>query len=195
MFSPVKTIAVVAVTAAVGSMLLIAQPVNRQGGTPGAETEVAGESTAVKGTSTCIAQGEPDFKDTPPYRVTDLVMSCTETANDSRVTGTSTVRLNIEGWDERLKAQDPANSITWWDYTLVAGDGTWSGYGYGIYDADGNAHSLTIATGSGAYEGLTYTQSFTVPVGSASSETIGVIHAGPLPPGFPVAPPPSPASE
>ena len=197
MFSPIKVIAALALATAIGSVMFISQPFDRQGGSvPGAEDAVVGESTGVTGYSTCRPRlGGTLHEESMPYSVTDLVLACQETASDPRVEGDSTVAITIEGWGEGLRHQDPTNTITWNDYELKGPEGTWSGRGYGFYDATGDGHLLTIATGSGAYEGLTYMQSFTVPAGGASSRTVGLIQAGSPPPFLSEALLASPASE
>ncbi len=197
MLSPVKVIITGAVVFALGGVFLIAQPFEQEGRVvPGAATDVAGESTVVTATASCglVKSGTWQLA-SAPYSLTGHVLRCTETASDSRVTGTSTVVLNIEGWDEGLKNDNAANSVSWNDYTLEGPDGTWTGRGYGFYDDEQTAHGLTIAIGSGAYEGLTYTQSLTVPLGTPDAVSIGIIQTGSPAPGFPVAALPSPVIE
>jgi hypothetical protein len=100
------------------------------------------------------------------------------------VTGTSTVDLSIEGWDPALGY----NAVSWTSVTLHGPDGTWTGHGYGIYDNLGVAHVVTFLAGSGAYQGLVYAYSATIPAGSAHMDIIGLIQPGSPPPGFPVEP-------
>ena len=197
MFSPVKAITAGALVFAIGGVLFIAQPFEQQGGSvPGAATDTEGESTAVTGTSDChLRKGGISQISTPPYSLTGHVLTCIETASDPRVTGTSTVAINVEGWDENLQRDVPVSAVTWNDFTLQGPEGTWSGHGYGFYDADGIVHVVHISSGSGAYEGLTYTTSSTAPAGTAELDFIGLIQTGSPPPGFPVAPFPEPASE
>jgi hypothetical protein len=197
MFSPVKAITAGALVFALGGVLLIAQPFDQQGGiVPGAATDAEGESTAVTGTSVCgpWKAGSPQLSSLP-YSLTGQVLRCTETASDPRVTGTNTAVINVEGWDESLQREVPINAVTWNDFTLEGPDGTWSGHGYGFYDADGVLHVVHISSGSGAYEGLTYTTSSTARAGTGQLDFIGLIQTSSPPPGFPVAPPPEPASE
>jgi len=191
MFSPVKAITAGALIFALGGAYLIAQPLDQQGGSvPGAAPDA--EWAAVTATSECYLKttGTEQLA-SPPYGLTDQVMACTDTASDPRVTGTSTIVLNVETWDPR----QGNNNVTWNDYTLQGPEGTWAGHGYGLYDSEGVAHVVIIATGSGAYEGLTYTQSITVPAETAQADSIGLIQPGSPPPGFPVAPLPEPAAE
>jgi hypothetical protein len=197
MFSPVKAIITGAVVFALGGVFLITQPFDQQGGVvPGAATDTPGESTPVTGTSVCWLKTAGTYQfASAPYSLTDHVLTCSEVASDPRVTGTMTMVINIEGWSEGIKQEDPANSVLWTDYLLVGPDGTWSGHGYGFYEADGTTRILHIATGSGAYEGLTYTQSITVTASTANADTIGLIQTGPLPPGYSDAPFSEPGSE
>ena len=194
MFSPVKAMLIGAFVFALGGVLFIAQPFDRQGTTapaaPAAESASSpGEWTAVTGTAVCSLQTPGTWqREALPYGLTGRALTCIEIASDPRVAGTSTVVLGFESWDPILLMEDPANSVSWSDYTLQGPEGTWTGQGYGFYDTDGTAHNMTIATGSGAYEGLTYMQSITVPAGTANPITIGLIQSGSLPPGFPVMP-------
>ena len=194
MFSPVKAIIAGALILALGGVLSIVQPFDQQGATvPAAATaepaSPSAEWTAVTGTAVCSLQTSGTWqRESLPYGLTGRVLTCVDTASDPRVAGTSTVVLGFESWDEMLLMEDPANSVTWSDYTLQGPEGTWTGHGYGFYDTDGTAHNMTIATGSGDYEGLTYIQSITVPAGSANPVSVGLIQRGSLPPGFPVMP-------
>lgn len=188
MFSPVKAIIAGALVFVFGGAVFIAQPFDQQAGSvPGAATEVVGESTAVTATADCTLTTSGTWqRESAPYSLTGHVLTCKENASDPRVTGTSTVVLNIEGWNGGLLREDPADSVSWNEYTLEGPDGSWSGYGYGFYDSEQTAHGLTIATGSGAYEGLTYTQSLTVANGTANAISVGLIQTGSPAPGFPV---------
>ncbi len=197
MFSPAKAIVAGAIVFALGGVFLVAQPFDQQGGVvPGAATDVAGESTAVTGTSVCWLKTSGTFQLTSaPYSLSDQVLTCSEDASDPRVTGTMTLVINIEGWSEGIKLEDPANSHLRTDYALVGPDGTWNGHGFGFYEADGTAHVVHIATGSEAYQGLTYTQSITVEAGTANATYVGLIQTGSLPLGYPDAPFSEPGSE
>jgi hypothetical protein len=167
---------------ALGGMPALAQ-------SPVVQTEWA----AVTGTSTCgdvTTPGREQFA-TPPYTLSGQVMACTKTASDPRVSGAATTVLNVETWDPDL----PANAVAWGDEEIQGSEGTWTGRFYGIYDDDGVLHLVHILAGSGAYEGWTYAYSSTVPAGSLAATTVGVIQHSVPPPGFPVGPLPSPASE
>ena len=110
MFSPFKAIITGAVVFAVGGVFLIAQPFDQQRGVaPGAVTDTPGESTPVTGTSGCWLKTSGIFQLTSaPYSLTDQVLTCSEVASDPRVTGTMTMVINIEGWSEGIKQEDPA---------------------------------------------------------------------------------------
>ena len=196
MFSPVKAIVAGSLVFALGGLFLIAQPFSQQDSVPGAATEVAGESTVVNASADCtLATPGTWQRASAPYSLTGHVLTCTEEASDPRVTGTSTVVLNIEGWNEGLLRENAAGSVSWSEYTLEGPDGTWSGYGYGFYDSGQTAHLTNIAVGSGAYEGLTYTQSLTVPNGTPNAVSVGLIQTGAPPPGFPLEALSQPANE
>ena len=181
MFSPVKAALIGALVFALGGVLFIAQPFDQQGATvPAAATaepaSPPAEWTAVTGTSSCgLGQAGVSQMDTPPYSLTNQLLRCFDAGTDPRVSGLSTVVLNLESWDEGLLRQDPANSVAWSDYTIQGPDGTWAGHGYGLYDDEGVFHSVNILAGSGAYEGLTFTTTGTVPAGSSSSAYSGLI--------------------
>jgi hypothetical protein len=135
--------------------------------------------------------------DTSPYSLTNQILRCFDASTDPRVSGLSTVVLNLEGWDERLLREDPANSMAWLDFTIEGPEGTWAGHSHGLYDDEGVLHVVGILAGNEAYEGLIFTVAGTVPAGSATLTYNGLIQPGSLPPGFPVMPfpEPSPASE
>jgi len=203
MFSPVKAALIGALVFALGGVWFIAQPFDQPGATvPAAATaepaSSPGEWTAVTGTSSCgLGQAGVSQMDTPPYSLTNQILRCFDAGTDPRVSGLSTVVLNLSGWDEGLLRQDPANSVSWLDYTIQGPDGAWAGHGYGLYDDAGVFHGVSILAGSGAYAGLTFTLAGTVPAGSSTSAYSGLIQPGSLPPGFPVMPFPeaTPASE
>ena len=203
MLSPIKAMLIGALVFALGGVLFIAQPFDRQEATaPAAATaepaSLQAEWAMVTGTSACgLGQAGVSQMDTPPYSLTNQLLRCFDASTDPRVSGLSTVVLNLSGWDKGLLREDPANSVAWIDYTIEGPDGTWAGHGYGLYDAEGVLHMVDILSGSGAYEGLTFTIAATVPAGSSTSAYNGLVQSGSLPPGFPVMPFPeaTPASE
>ncbi len=128
----------------------------------------------------------------PPYTLTHQVLACTKTASDPRVSGPATTVLNISSWDPAV-----VTTATAWGVEEISGpDGTWTGRFYGVYDREGVLHLVHVTTGSGAYEGWTYTYFSTVPAGSLTATTTGLLYDGPPPPDFPVGPlaPPSPSA-
>ena len=155
-----------------------------------AQSPAAGQSpasppawTAVTGTSDCGLRTAGSQPSPPPFVLSHQIVTCADASSDPRVTGTSTVDLSIEGWD-------PApgyDAVAWTSVTLQGPDGTWTGHGYGIYDDVGVSHLLTFLAGNGAYQGLIYAYSATIPAGTAHMDIVGLIQPGSPPPGFPVA--------
>jgi hypothetical protein len=145
---------------------------------------------AVTGTMDCndLVKAGSESSSPPPYTLTGQILACPATASDPRVIGTGNASLNIEGWDARLDH----NSVAWVYQEIKGPDGTWAGRSYAIYDKDGIVRGFGIFAGSGAYEGLIYALSTTIPAGTAALDTIGVIQSGAPPPGFPVTPFPAP---
>jgi hypothetical protein len=192
MFSPVKAITAGALVFALGGVLLIAQPFDQRGGSvPGAATDAEAEWAAVTGSSAC-GLGTPGVEtDGPPYSLTNQIMRCTDSSTDPRVSGPSTVVINVEGWDTR----EGNNAVAWFDYTIEGPEGDWVGHTYGLYDDEGLLHLVGVLAGNGAYEGLTFTVAGTVPAGRSTLTYDGLIQPGSPPPGFPVAPLPESASE
>jgi hypothetical protein len=153
---------------------------------PSASPTTQAEYAAVTGTSDChdvTTPGEQQFA-APPYTLTDQVMACTKTASDPRVSGRATTVLNISSWDPAVVA----TATAWGDEEITGPDGTWTGRFYGIYDREGVLHLVHATVGSGAYKGWTYTYSSTVPAGSLTATTTGLLYHGPPPPGVPVEP-------
>lgn len=168
-------------------------PVVAQSPSPGQSPAAQAGYVAVTGTSDCVlGTAGPMQLASPPYTLTNQVLKCDEVASDPRVTGQSTVAINIESWDRGgMVAGVPANAVSWSDSVLQGPEGTWSGHQYGFYDKDGVLHLVGIASGSGAYEGLVYVSSATAPRGEAHLDLVGLIQPGSAPPGFPEAPSPT----
>lgn len=141
-------------------------------------------AAAVTGTIDCgtvIKAGtEPS---PPPYALIGQDLGCTATASDPRVTGTGSLLLNVEGWDPKLPTAG-TNGVAWGYQEIKGPDGIWTGRTHGLYDKDGVLHNLGILVGSGAYKGLIYAVSGTVPANGAMAYTIGVIQPGAPPPGY-----------
>ena len=192
MFSPVKAITAGALIFALGGMLLIAQPFDQQGGSvPGAATDSEAEWAAVSGISACALGTRGVETEGPPYSLTDQILRCSDTSTDPRVSGPSTVVINVEGWDER----EGYNAVAWIDNTIEGPEGIWAGHTYGLYDDEGVLDLVGVLAGNGAYEGLTFTVAGSVPADGATLSYDGLIQPGSPPPGFPVAPFPEPAAE
>ncbi len=185
MLSPVKTMTVGALVFAVGGMLLMAQPFGRQEETvPSAAGDAEAAWAAVTGTSSCgFGTSGVTQQDGPPYSLTNRILRCTDMSTDPRVTGRSTVVINAEGWDNN----EGHNAVAWFEYSIEGPDGTWAGRTYGLYDDRGDLDLVGILAGDGAYEGLTFTVTGTIPSYSSILTYDGLIQAGTLPPDFPSA--------
>jgi hypothetical protein len=117
------------------------------------------------------------------------IVTCTQRADDPRVTGGETAVLWIEAYDP---AALPRTGPYWYNDELVPDadpDSAWTGRGFAVLDGEGAAHALVVLRGSGAYQGLTYAY-VASPLGSAT--ITGVIYAGDPPPDFPTQPLPVP---
>jgi hypothetical protein len=185
MLSPVKTLTAGALVFAIGGMLLIAQPFGRQEETvPSAAGDAEPAWAAVTGTSSC-GPGTPGVtqQDGPPYSLTNRIGRCQDTSTDPRVSGPSTIVINAEGWD----STEGHNAVAWFEYSIEGPDGTWAGHTYGLYDDSGDLDLVGILAGDGAYEGLTFTVTGTIPNNSSILTYDGLIQPGTLPPGFPTA--------
>lgn len=192
MFSPVKAITAGAVIFAIGGVLLIAQPSDQQRGSlPSAAVDAEASWAAVTGTSGCGLGTAGVAKDGPPHSLANHILRCSDSSTDPRVSGPSTVVINLETWDER----EGYNAVAWLDYTIEGPEGAWVGHAYGLYDDEGVLHLVGILAGGEAYEGLTFTVAGTIPTGRSTLTYDGLIQPGSPPRGFPVAPLPEPPSE
>ncbi len=140
---------------------------------------------AVTSTGTCApSSGGTQQLASAPYTVSGAVFACTDTASDARVSGPSTMTFNMQTSDPLGSTTDwnvVYNGIMWSDYVIDGPDGTWTGRGYGVYDNDGVLHIVANLAGDGAYDGLTYSYSATVPANSLTAVGVGVIQPGTLP--------------
>ncbi len=117
----------------------------------------------------------------PPVVLTGKTMTCTETASDPRVSGTSTIVTAGQTWGEG----SPAAGTGWGDFTLTGPEGAWTGRSYDIASSSGVVQTMTVAVGDGPYVGWTYARSAT----TAADGTVvitGILMTGGPPPGFPV---------
>jgi hypothetical protein len=146
-----------------------------------------GKAAAVVGSMDCntvVKAGAESSPGVMPNTLTHQILSCVVTTNDKRVNGSGRLDLNIASWDPK----QGYNAIDWGYQEIVLPEGSWAGRTYGIYDNDGVAHGYGVMVGSGAYEGLIFSTSGTVPFNSAVVAIIGLIQPGSPPPGFPVGP-------
>jgi hypothetical protein len=146
-----------------------------------------GKAAAVVGSMDCntvVKAGAESSPGVTPTTLTHQILMCTVTTNDPRVNGSGNIDLNIEGWDPMLGY----NAVAWAYEEIKGPAGSWAGRTYGVYDKDGIMRGLGVMVGSGAYEGLVFVNSGTVPYDTAIVDIVGVIQPGTPPPGFPVTP-------
>ena len=146
-----------------------------------------GKAAAVVGAMDCNTVVKAGAESSPgvlPHTLTHQIFRCTVTTNDPRVNGSGNFDLNIEGWDPILAY----NAVDWAYQEIKGPAGSWAGRVYGVYDRGGFMRAVGILVGSGAYKGLVFVNSGTVPVDTAHVHIIGVIQPGTPPPGFPVTP-------
>jgi hypothetical protein len=146
-----------------------------------------GKAAAVVGSMDCnpvVKAGAESSPGVKPHTLTHQIFRCTVTTNDPRVNGSGNLDLNIEGWDPILGY----NAVDWAYQEIKGPAGSWAGRIYGVHDKEGFMRALGVLVGSGAYKGLVFVNSGTVPVDTANVDIIGVIQPGTPPPGFPVTP-------
>ncbi len=156
---------------------------------PSASLWTDGRAAAVSGWITCATitkNGVEQYK-TPPITLTGQEMACSSGANDPRVAGTGTLLFDVTGWDPALPAK-ATNGILSAYQTIRGPEGTWAGRTFGLYDYEGVLHNYGILVGDGAYEGLIFAVSGTVPANGVTADVVGIIQPGSPPPDFPVAP-------
>ena len=81
------------------------------------------EWAAVTGTSACTLGTSGVETDGPPYSLTNQIMRCIDSSTDPRVSGPSTVVINVEALDKR----EGYNAVAWFDYTIEGPEGIWVG--------------------------------------------------------------------
>jgi len=146
-----------------------------------------GKAAAVVGSMDCnpvVKAGAESSPGVKPHTLTHQILRCTVTTNDPRVNGSGNLDLNIEGWDPILGY----NAVDWAYQKIKGPAGSWAGRIYGVHDKAGFMRAVGVLVGSGAYKGLVFVNSGTVPVDTANVDIIGVIQPGTPPPGFPVTP-------
>jgi hypothetical protein len=110
----------------------------------GAATVVSGIESCTfekQGTTTTDADGTGHFRGS--------VLSCTDTSNDPRVSGTATYTWEYDGWAQGATVQ-------WGTGRLENAGGAWDGTMTGSYSMPRGDILLFWFKGSGGYEGLAY---------------------------------------
>ena len=187
MISPAKAIIAGTLVFALGGVLLIAQPFDRQGGTvPGAAVADPGPAAYVHGTMTLHTFDHDPVEtfDDDGNRLTLRGGSASGAVNmdDPRLSGAWEETNNLA---EFPQLHDELRVEIWWGgLTITNDDGSWNGMCTSTYDSAAAAETSLAQcqlTGEGAYEGLSALLSPTGPGGS-SWTVAGAIFPGPLPP-------------
>ena len=145
-----------------------------------------GGATAVTATSECqgVSDGTTETVD-GVVQVTGMVVRCTDTASDPRMSGTTSLTLNWQRYGRHY--------LYWGTRETEGPDGTWAGTFIGRSD-DVNTETegwmTHVLEGTGDYAGWTYVGTDHVLLPDGTSE--GLLYEGPAPPFGPL---PSAASE
>jgi hypothetical protein len=143
-----------------------------------------GPATVVKGTESCDFETKGTVTpvgETSEYR--GAVLTCTDTSNDSRVSGPVTYTWAYDGWEQGATVQ-------WGTGRLENAGGAWDGTMTGSYSNANGDLLLFWFEGSGGYEGLSYAMWAVLPP-AAVAWTYPV--RGIIFPGSPPAPKPASA--
>jgi hypothetical protein len=187
MISPAKAIIAGTLVFAVGGVLLIAQPFDRQGGTvPGAAVADPGPAAYVHGTMVgrdCCGDAVETFDDDGDrLTMRGMVSSGLVDMDDPRLSGTWEQTGNLDEFPQ-LDGEERVE-IHWAGLTISNDEGSWNGTCTSTYDsAAATETSLDQCqlTGEGAYEGLS---ALLAPTSHAwpSWTVAGAIFPGPVPP-------------
>jgi hypothetical protein len=144
--------------------------------TPLPSPRIYGPVTVVTGTETCtfdFVNGTTTTKANSAEHMRNGTATCTDRANDPRVSGTYVATWNIDYWG----TADHSNGalVQWGTATLTTPGGTWVGRATGVYSSDRGDTIVAWWTGTGAYKGLTY---FSVATGGGPWEIQGQIFPG-----------------
>ena len=129
----------------------------------------------VTGTVACLprTEGTPSTVD-GVVQVRGLVLDCTLTMSDPRVSGTAARTYNED-------CHPGVGCVTWGSVEATLGDGTWVGSFDGIVDASRQAATYNVFEGTGTYAGWTYVAQATGGLGEPVT-VVGLLYQGPPPP-------------
>jgi hypothetical protein len=190
MFSPVKVITAGAVVFAIGGVMLIAQPSDRQGGSvPGAATDVVegpGPAALVTGQLVTDRGGDAPFEE--EHGVDGMIAQRGRDSgghvemSDARLSGDVVLRDNADRWCPEACSPELLSDVLWGTIEVTNDDGSWVGTSVGTTDASAGGTGVTYyeLVGAGAYEGLS-----AILFESETAEGYpwnGVIFPGDLPP-------------
>ena len=128
---------------------------------------------AVTGTGYCGGQGGTETQVGDVEQIRGLVLGCSTTASDPRVSGWTAVHVNID--------IHPDQRAELWGTTTITGpDGTWTGPWVGFIEKGYTTHRMaSVLRGTGAYAGLQYRYTQTSEDG-ANTVSSGVIEPIPV---------------
>jgi hypothetical protein len=186
MFSPAKAITASVIVFAIGGAFLIAQPFERQGSVPGAETEAFAPTRVTGDIQPAPSCSSPDFEvDGDVRRSRNGECSPqTWTSSDPRLTGEVSNRWN----EDTYQTDEGSISVGMDTRYLRNDDGGWAcSYGY-LVDGSGQfadplagSTSTYTCTGDGGYAGLSAILVLE-DTGGFSADIVGLIFPGDLPP-------------
>jgi hypothetical protein len=186
MFSPLKVIAAAAIVFALGGVMLIAQPFDRQANVPGAEikavapTWVTGSMQHVDGSCSETGSSNDGGFSRHSYECT-----FTWTSSDPRLTGEASDR-----WNEDTYQTDEGPIAVGMDASFLRNEGgDWAcTNAYIVKGTDPLTQevltdsSTYTCLGGGGYEGLSAVLASKPMEDSFSDEFVGLIYSGDLPP-------------
>jgi hypothetical protein len=116
-----------------------------------------GPATVVSGIESCSLQYGTTTIVGETEQMRGATLTCTETANDPRVSGTTLYTWNYDLWYD---GRDFAH-VQWGTGRIENAGGAWEGTLSGVYSSETHEDALTFwFTGTGGYEGLSYFMRF-----------------------------------
>lgn len=141
---------------------------------------IAGPAAAVTGTEDCSFTSGAPIVTGGTERLRGATGTCTDKANDPRVTGTTELTWSYDAWSPGR--DDGTIGVQWGEAKLTGPAGAWTGRWAGVI-LPGLRDEITVwYRGTRAYKGLTYMLHVTGSLGAYSTE--GVIYPG-GPPAWP----------
>ena len=121
--------------------------------TPAPTARAFGPATVVSGIESCSLQMGATTTVGETEQMRGATLTCTESANDPRVSGTAAYTWNYDLWYD---GRDFAH-LQWGTGRIENHGGAWEGTLSGVYSSETHEDALTFwFTGTGGYEGLSY---------------------------------------